>query len=224
MERKAKMRHMLVSRKNMYLFLSRLYILEADLELFQTLKEMEFPADTGISELDEGYECMEQYRKEIEKSADMAEKLEELAVDYADVFLAAGVAQGLAAFPYESVYTSKKKLMMQEARNQVHAIYGEKQLVLDEGFTKVAEDHIAVEMEFMTHLCEDGVAALDAEDEKKLEDVLETQNQFFAEHIQGWIPTFCQDVEKYSKTLFYKGVSKITRGFIRWEANNGIRY
>ncbi len=223
MERKAEMRNILDSRKNMYLFLSRLYILEADIELLNTLKEMEFPTDTGISELDEGYECMMQYRKEIE-SAELFEKIEELAVDYADVFLAAGVAQGLAAFPYESVYTSRKKLMMQEARDQVHAIYSEKQLALREGIAKIPEDHIAVEMEFMAHLCEEAIAALDAEDEKKLVGILEIQKQFFSEHIQGWIPVFCQDVDKYAKTLFYKSVSKITRGFLRWEGNNGILY
>lgn len=223
MERKEKMRHTLVSRKNMYLFLSRLYILEADAELIKSLKEMEFPADTGISELDEGYEGMENFRKEIE-SVDLFEKLEELAVDYADVFLAAGVAQGLAAFPYESVYTSRKKLMMQEARDQVHAFYSEKQLALSEGFAKMPEDHIAVEMEFMAHLCEEAIAAIDAEDEKKLISILEIQKQFFKEHIQGWIPVFCQNVDKYAKTLFYQSVSKITRGFLRWEGNNGILY
>ena len=41
--------------------------------------------------------------------------IENLAVDFARIFLAAGINHGSAAFPYESVYTSSKKIVMQDA-------------------------------------------------------------------------------------------------------------
>jgi TorA maturation chaperone TorD len=49
-----------------------------------------------------------------------------------------------AAYPYESVYTSEKRLMMQDARDEVLAIY--RSCHLDKAASwKENEDHIAVE-------------------------------------------------------------------------------
>ena len=47
----------------------------------------------------------------------------DLACDYARTFLAAGIYEGTAAVPYESVYTSETHLLMQEARDEVRAIF-----------------------------------------------------------------------------------------------------
>ena len=70
------------------------------------------------------------------------------------LFLAAGINQGKAAFPYESVYTSSKKIVMQEAWENVKKIYSQNGFSLEDGSSDILEDHIAVELEFMAHLCE----------------------------------------------------------------------
>jgi len=49
--------------------------------------------------------------------------LNDLAVDYARIFLGVGIAEGSAAYPYESVYTSKKRIIMQDTLDQVKAMY-----------------------------------------------------------------------------------------------------
>jgi len=222
MEQKPEKREMLELRCEMYRFLSRLYILEVDTKLLGQLKELEFPKTTSDDDWDEGYKLIGSYLREFDENVDVKAKLDDLAVDYADVFLAAGVAQGLAAFPYESVYTSKKKLIMQEANEQVHMIYAEKGFILSEDFPKGPEDHIAAEMEFMAYLCEEAVAALIQGDEERFKINREEQKSFYKNHLRGWVPLFCQDVDKYAKTLFYKGVSKVTAGFIRWEDRHGL--
>ena len=43
----------------------------------------------------------------------------ELAIDYVRTFIGHGVNGYSAAYPYESVYTSERRLMMQEARAEV---------------------------------------------------------------------------------------------------------
>ena len=48
---------------------------------------------------------------------------QELAVDYARVFLCAGMYEQLMAPPYESVYTSEEHLLMQDARDSAVAFY-----------------------------------------------------------------------------------------------------
>lgn len=200
------MEQLFINRLNMYHFLSRLYILEVDSEMLQTLKDMSFPQATGEYGFDEGYECIRAY---LSGCAD--NMLDELAVDYAAAFLAAGVAQGLAAFPYESIYTGKKRLMMQEATRQVSAWYEENGLGLGSHFPKVAEDHIAAELEFMAFLCQKNIES------KNFSDMSE-QKAFFMQHMNSWIPTFSKDLEKYADTLFYKGLAKITNGFMKREA------
>ena len=48
--------------------------------------------------------------------------LTELAVDYVRAFIGSGNDGFSAAYPYESVYTSPKRLMMQDARDEVRAV------------------------------------------------------------------------------------------------------
>lgn len=73
-----------------------------------------------------------------------------------------------AAYPFESVHTSPKRLMMQEARDEVLAVYR------SEGLDKLpswkeSEDHIALELEFMAVLGDRIVAAAEASDEAEVE-------------------------------------------------------
>ena len=32
-----------------------------------------------------------------------------------------------------------------------------------------------------------------------------------------WVPKFCDDVEKYAETMFYKALAKITRSYLRMD-------
>ena len=144
---------MMISRVNMqeradlYRLLSRLYRVEVDQALLNALKSLSFPAAEGV--LGEGYEMLKSYLDHCGEDA-----LDQLAVDYATVFLAAGSADGAAAIPCESVYTSPKKIFMQEAWEDVCAIYGQHNLAKDGAFQDLMEDHVALELEFMAALVE----------------------------------------------------------------------
>lgn len=196
-------------RRDFYRLLSRLYILEVDEQLLSALMHMEFPADCGDEEMAEGYALLRSWL-----DSHGGESLEDLAVDYARVFLSAGVAEGSAAFPYESVYTSGSRLMMQDARSQAVAAYDAHGLVFRTDTYHVPEDHLAIELEFMACLCGESLAA---EDQAALEASLKEQGSFLREHLLGWVPAFCADLNKYASTDFYKAVGKLTRGFLNLE-------
>lgn len=200
-------RQSLELRENLYRLLSRLYDLEVDAPLLAALKGLRFPQDCGDPQLEEGYRLLEQYVQSHDQTC-----LDDLAVDYAGVFLAAGVAQGLAAFPYESVYTNKKRLVGQQARGSAAVAYAAKGFALGTATYKIPEDHVAVELEFMARLCRE--AAAEGAD---LAACLAEQRAFFEAHLQNWMPAFCRDVEKYAATGFYKGLAKITGGFLNLE-------
>ena len=199
------------NRENMYRFLGRLYKLEADQPLLDQMEGMCFPAECGDGELAQGYRMLEEYLRRLGNDS-----LTDLAVDYARVFLGAGIAGDTVAYPYESVYTSPKRLIMQEARDQVVAAYRVKGLVKEETLD-FPEDHIALELEFMVHLCHETQQALVTQDWPAVSDCLKEQMDFLAQHLLNWVPAFCGDTQKYAETEFYKAVAKITNGYLHLE-------
>ena len=63
----------------------------------------------------EGFEDIRRYLRKCDTGT-----RQELAVDYAHTFLAAGNYESFAATPYESVFTSETGLLMQDARDEVY--------------------------------------------------------------------------------------------------------
>lgn len=198
---------LLKSREAMYRFLSRLYLLEVDEPLLFALKNMEFPKESPDEDMSEGYRLMEEYLSAVPEAGQDAEAeqeaLDDLAVDYARVFLSAGVAQGQAAFPYESVYTSKGHLMMQESRSDFVALYEARGLRPVKDMYRVPEDHLGLLLEYMAILCSEAST--------------EEQADFLEQHLSGWVPVFAQETIKYAGTGFYQGLAKLTRGFLKLE-------
>lgn len=205
------------SREQMYRFLSRLYLLEVDETLFEALKEMKFPKEAADEELTEGYACMQGYIQDAaaraQKEGGLTEVLDELAVDYARIFLSAGVAQGKAAFPFESVYTSRQHLMMQESRNDVIALYAEKGLTPGKDMYRVPEDHLGLLLEYMALLCAEACG----EDGGIQETSVAEQKEFLEQHLINWVFAFTADVMAYASTDFYRGLGKLTKGFLSLE-------
>ncbi|HBC97400.1 MAG TPA: molecular chaperone TorD [Clostridium sp.] len=197
------------NRENLYRFLGRLYKSEVDKTLFMQMKNMSFPVKCCESELSEGYQILKKYLDNHDSNS-----LTDLAVDYAKVFLAAGMAEGSAAFPYESVYTSKKKIVMQEARDQVMVIYAAKGLKKSVKNLNFFEDHISLELEFMAFLCQEAQHTSDIHGEPDFSPYVKEQMDFLNKHLLNWVPRFCADIEKYAGTEFYKGIGKITNGYL----------
>ena len=185
------------TRVRMYSLLSRLYRIEVDSELLELLKGISFP-ETANQPLKEGYSMLQSYLSSCGENA-----LEDLAVDYATVFLAAGSADGQAALPCESVYTSPKQIFMQEAWEEVSSLYTNCGLKKNPCFADLMEDHIALELEFMAQMAaQDNCAA---------------QHGFLSAHLLNWVPKFISDIDKYATHDFYKAVGRITLGFLQMD-------
>lgn len=184
-------------RADMYRFLSRCYKEEIDGKTLAAMKNMSFPAAEG--KLGEGYAMLRGYLDSCGENA-----TEELAVDYARVFLAAGSADGAAAIPCESVYASPAKIYMQESWEEVCAEYARFGMAKAEGYDDLMEDHLALELEFMAHLIEKGEYA--------------AQKSFAEKHLSNWVGSFAADIDKYARRDFYKAIGRITEGFIGLDA------
>ncbi len=185
------------TRAQVYRFLSRCYALEVDDGMLEAMKTMSFPEAEGV--LGEGYAMLRAYLDSCGENA-----LEELAVDYATVFLAAGSADGAAAIPCESVYRSPAKIFMQEPWEEVCAEYARFGLGKGEKYADLMEDHLAIELEFMAHLIEKSEA--------------DAQKSFLEKHLLSWLAPFADDIDKYAKKDFYKAIGRISLGFVAMEA------
>lgn len=144
-------------------------------------------------------------------------QLEQLAVTFNRVFFGMGPRAAQKAFPYESVYTSDKALMMQDAYSAVLHVYREAGFAKNPEFTE-PEDHLAVELSFMAALCERAVDALHAGDEAGAEVVLREQATFLQEHLLNWITPFAADVRKAAEGGFYERLATFTEAFLAADA------
>ena len=106
------------SRSETYSFLARLFREEVDEALLAQLNDTDYPVSSGNGLMDEGYYQIAKYL-----SNAWVDPLMKLSVDYTRAFLGSGIDTYSAAYPFESVYTSEKRLLMSDARDEVLAIY-----------------------------------------------------------------------------------------------------
>lgn len=106
------------SRSETYSFLARLFREEIDEALLAQLNDTDYPVSSGNGLMDEGYYQIAKYL-----SNAWVDPLMKLSVDYTRAFLGSGIDTYSAAYPFESVYTSEKRLLMSDARDEVLAIY-----------------------------------------------------------------------------------------------------
>ena len=189
------------ARARSYGMLARLFREEIDLATLRELQKMRFPQATGNAAADEGYHQLYDYLKRA-----WDDSVTELAIDYVSTFIGHGVNGYSAAYPYESVYTSERRLLMQEARAEVLATLRENEL--KRGNWNEAEDHIALELEFMQRM-----ALRAAEDEAVA--YLRTSYDFLENHLLNWVPMLVADMRMHARTLFYQGLAQLTLGSLQ---------
>lgn len=124
-----------------------------------------------------------------------------------------------AAFPFESVYTSEKGLLMQEARDEVLAIYRSEGLegALNNPYNE-GEDHLALELLFLCALAQRTQEALEAGDEELAETRLLTQRNFLHDHLMNWALEWTADVPRYTQLPFYPAFAQLLEAFLLEDA------
>lgn len=202
----------LEGRRDTYQLLSRLFRREVDEELLAALLATRYPADSGDAHIDHAYRLIVTYL-----SHAGSDVLTQLAIDYAHTFIGSGSDTYAAAYPFESVYTSPKRLMMQEARDEVLLLYRAAGLEKLES-EKEAEDHLALELQFMEILVERSMDALQEGNQEEMKQLLCQQRNFLEDHLLFWYPMMENDIQRLAKTGFYKGVGELALGFIEVDA------
>jgi TorA maturation chaperone TorD len=195
-------------RSSIYGFLAGVYRQELTSELLQQMKDHRF--QEILSTL--GIELSNGFFKKPEK-----ELLENLAVDYAYLF----IGPGKHISPHESVHHKKEGVqsgqLWGELTAEVKRIIESSGLEYKSEFTGMP-DHISVELEFMQHVVQREMQAWKVDDVETARLCLKNEKQFVDEHLIRWIPDFCEKVIEAADLPFYKEMARLTRSFIEFEA------
>ncbi len=116
--------------------------------------------------------------------------------------------------PYESVYRSPARALMQEITLAVRQKYRTAGLLV-RNFNREPDDHIGLELEFMYFLNHQAAEALGRRQTAALLTAIDWQQQFLAEHLSQWVPAFCQDTAASTGQAFFRQLAGFMDGFIR---------
>ena len=201
---------LLDARAAFYRMLSSLYFTELSEEGIESISNKGLDGVSFDDEaIDEGFREIADYLSLRDGST-----RQELAVDFAGSILAAGSYEKRCATPYESVFTSESGLLMQDARDDVYRIFCESHLEVEESL-RMPEDHLSFELEFMARQSEECSSLAREGKVQEALAALSVQKSFLERHLLNWIDDYCDCLDEVARTGFYKGVSKITRGFVK---------
>ncbi len=110
--------------------------------------------------------------------------------------------------PWESAYTSPRRLLMQEAHDAVKAAYAAAGVDLRD--LTVLPDHVGAELNFVAILLERAEHG-GAEGAR----ARELASQFCRQHLCNWIPQFTEDLEAAAQTALYRALARETRNIIQ---------
>lgn len=191
-----------------YRFLSQMLLKELTQEAIDELSRAEWPKDTGNDHLDRGYDLLRRYFAFSE-----GDRRSQLAVEYARIFLAAGVyaREKETAVPYESVFTSEEHVVMGESRDKVVAWFAEDGFQVDPELHE-PEDHLSFELEYLSVMNERAAALLRANDREGLARNVRRQACFIDDHLSNWIGPLSLVASEYAKTAFYLGMLEVAQG------------
>jgi TorA maturation chaperone TorD len=201
-------------RSNIYGLLASVYRQEVTADLLHQVKDPQF---LGVLS-DLGIQLSSDFLQRPEE-----ELLDELAVEYAGLFL----GPGGHISPHESVHH-------QRSDGQGGLLWGEstaevKKFIESTGLSYNSEysglpDHISVELEFMQQLTLREEQAWGEEDEDGALDCLKFEKKFIEDHLIHWIPIFCEKVIEVAELPFYREVAALTKNFIEFENKETDRH
>ncbi len=190
-------------------FLAGLFLYEPTQEQVDAMAAADLPCDD--TEIGRGYALIAEYLRHRDSGT-----RQQIAVDYAHTFLGAGSYEKITAPPYESVFTSEERLLMQDARDAVLVWYRGEGLDLPSENT-TPEDHAGFELQFMATLIERAQQAAEEGDEARLAELVDKQAGYYREHMANWLPALAKAIDDNCETDFYHGFACLVRGLVEEE-------
>lgn len=207
-------------RSTVYTFLSSFYNAVPKEEFVAKLMSESFMMELmelsklADGEIKEGTLLLDQFIT-LNRDKDLEKLTDELAVEFTRLFR--GIKEGYSPPPpYESVYLGEGRVMGL-ATQRVMRLYLRAGLALMEEYGG-PPDYIGTELKFLALTSYREAESWKKNDREEAIRLLRVQKSFLEEHVLAWIPKFCDVVLKEAESDFYRGVAKLTRGYLRLDA------
>jgi TorA maturation chaperone TorD len=204
------MQETFLSEELFFGLLGKILYQDPDRAWYQSLMDedvfSEVPFGGNQPDMVKGLELIQGWQNENHGLTDKS--FESLTSDHLQLFIGLGT---VLAPVWESVYFSPARLIFQEETFNVRNWYGRYKLEL-KNKNKEPDDHIGLEFLFIAHLAKGGLEALEKQEFTEADAFFQAQKDFLAEHLLKWGAAWCDEVDKYAKTDFYRGISLIVRG------------
>lgn len=182
-----------------YKLLSKIFIREVDARFLRQLRTECFCESLRSAGIDFGGEFLSRNEEEL---------LEDLAVEYARLF----IVPGISLSPYESVYA--EGMLCGESAQQVSNFYRKCGLKIED--ETLMTDHIGLELELMSYLKQKEAEAM-KNGNQDTSRWIELQKEFVSEHLGKWAPRFFAMAEEGTECPFYKEMARLGRELVRLE-------
>jgi TorA maturation chaperone TorD len=186
-------------------FLSRLFLEPVDESLMTVLRDGPVLGDWPMEADEDTVRGLQDMR------AGTWTPLDVLLVDHRDLFEG---PDHVLACPFESVYLSDEHLTFEVQTLDVRAFYN-RFGVEAPSIGKEPDDHIGLELSFISHLCVLGLDAIEASDADAETAMIASIGDFLEQHLARWVDHCLDRVVEHATTDFYRGLGHLTRGTVR---------
>lgn len=147
-------------------------------------------------------------------------KVEEWRSEYTRLFVGPAA---LPAPPWESVYTSNKRLIMQPSTLEIRTIY-RAQGFIPALYPHVPDDHIALELDFIATLAGMSLEAWGQQDEKTAQSALVVSESFITKHLGSWVGSFARELCEKGNAHYYDCAARALATFALADARELCAY
>lgn len=165
--------------------------------------------------LTEGNQDLQQFFKELNNKniTEVAQREKEV---FHSIFNVLNESGKIPAPPWESVYVTRDKSMFGDPVFQLREKLHEFGLQY-KNENKEPEDHISIELEFMSFLVEYSMNAFEARNEDNFLKGVFNQYWLLDNHLIQWIHPFTKDILSSSNSSFYNGIATLLVNFLEEE-------
>jgi len=197
------------SRAQTYLFLASLFYYDSLPSIAKSIRNKSILK--GLSPGGRGFKTLKKF---VEEEAPKLKKLlEELQVEHTALFVLAKFTKGR---PYESFYLDEERKIGARVTIEVDKFYKRAGVSFTEAQDEIA-DYIAIELEFMHHMCKREEEAWREGDKEHAVGYLKFQRDFLTEHLGRWVKPFCEDTIEEAKLGFFKAACYLLMEFMELE-------
>jgi len=163
----------------------------------------------SLCEISVGFRLINESIQELHTD-DNSEKIKQLKEEYSRLFVG---PNALPAPLWESVYLSREHLLFDEVTLAVRKCYRQYGLSFIRESSE-PDDHIVIELEFLSYLIQ---KTLESDDVAAKKELLDDQYSFIINHLLKWCPLFCEALSNSTSFKLYQGAAMLLTEYLNLE-------